>query len=82
MRKKLKETGDYKSFFRKVRTTIKDRIDRLDHICNMINNGKKIALLCFESDPKKCHRYIVADEIIKRDGNGLKIKHIEPLQLK
>ena len=78
-RDQLKESGDYVTFFRLIRKTIRTKIEQLDDICRMINEGKTVALLCYERDPQKCHRKIVAEEIKKRDGNGLTIKHIEPL---
>ncbi|MFC1821862.1 DUF488 family protein [Thermodesulfobacteriota bacterium] len=78
-RNKLRESGDYKSFFRLIRKSINDKTDLLDNICRMIHQGKKVALLCYERDPEKCHRTIVADEVKKRDVNGLTIKHIKPL---
>jgi len=78
-RNQLKESRNYESFFRLIRKSISDKTDLLDNICQMIHQGKKVALLCYERDPQKCHRTIVADEVKKRDGNGLTIKHIEPL---
>jgi len=42
----------------------------------MVKNGEKVALLCYEKDPETCHRKIVANEVMKKDGNGLKIKHL------
>jgi uncharacterized protein (DUF488 family) len=78
-RNQLKESGDYKTFFRQIRKSISGKTDLLDDIGRMINQGKKVALLCYERDPKKCHRKIVADEVNKRNSNGLTIKHIEPL---
>jgi uncharacterized protein (DUF488 family) len=48
----------------------------IDEILNIVNEGKKVALLCYEKNPEKCHRSVVANEIKKRDGNGLKIKHL------
>ncbi len=78
-RNQLKESGDYESFFRLIRKTIRTKTEQLDDICRMLHGGKTVALLCYERDPQKCHRKIVADEVKKRDGNGLTIKHIEPL---
>lgn len=78
-RDQLKASGDYESFFRLIRKSISGKTEQLDNICRMIHEGKKVALLCYEKDPQKCHRKIVADEVKKRDGNGLNIKHIEPI---
>ena len=48
----------------------------IDEILNSVNKGNNVALLCYEKNPDTCHRSIVANEIKKRDGNGLKIKHL------
>ncbi|MCP4626987.1 MAG: DUF488 domain-containing protein [bacterium] len=48
-------------------------------ILSFINTGRNVALLCFERDPEICHRKIVAQEIRKLDGNGLKVEHIVPI---
>jgi uncharacterized protein (DUF488 family) len=79
IRNQLRKSGDYESFFRVTQKSISAKTDLLDSIGRMIQEGKKVALLCYERDPQKCHRRIVADEVKKRAGKGLTIKHIEPL---
>jgi uncharacterized protein (DUF488 family) len=51
----------------------------LDKIRALLDDGNNVTLLCFERDPQMCHRKVVAEEIIKRNGNGLKVKNIQPL---
>ena len=79
MRNELKETGDYATLFNKYRKSIVGKYEDLDEICALLKSNEKVALLCFEHDPNYCHRKIVAEEVRKRDGNGLKIKHIQPI---
>ena len=78
MREELKATNDYKSFFSRFRESIKPRQNLIDEILSMVYDGKNVSLLCFERDYNYCHRKIVAEEIKKRDGNGLKIRHLAP----
>ena len=78
MRSKLLLTGNYKQFFKEYKNKICDKTEQINELYEIVNSGKKIALLCFEHDAHKCHRKIIADEITKIDGNGLKIKHIKP----
>lgn len=78
MRSKLLSTGNYKKFFKEYKNKICDKTEQINELYEIVNSGKKIALLCFEHDAHKCHRKIIADEITKIDGNGLKIKHIKP----
>ena len=78
MRSKLLASGNYKNFFRNYKDNLSEKVDQIHKLCEILNSGKKIALLCFEHDAQKCHRKILADEIKKVDGNGLEIKHIKP----
>ena len=76
LRSFLIETKDYKKFFEKYKNSISRNLDHVDAILELVNEGKKVALLCYEKDPETCHRKIVANEVKKRDGNGLNIKHL------
>lgn len=76
LRSFLIETKDYKTFFRKCEKIISKNTHDLDNILSSVNKGKRVALLCYEKDPETCHRKIVANEIKKRDGNGLNIQHL------
>ncbi len=79
MRDKLYSTNDYKSFFTEYKKSIKDQVSELDELLDIVNQGHNVALLCFEKEADKCHRKIVAEEIKKRDGNGMLIEHIKSL---
>jgi uncharacterized protein (DUF488 family) len=79
LRNHLKETGDYSYFFKEYKKDIANKDEYLDEINDMIYSGERIALLCFERDAQSCHRKILADSLKKRDGNGMKIKHIAPI---
>jgi uncharacterized protein (DUF488 family) len=56
-----------------------EKLDQKQFIAYLSNHGRNVALLCFERNPQKCHRKVVADELRKLDGNGLKIEHIVPI---
>jgi uncharacterized protein (DUF488 family) len=79
LRDELYKSGNYDRFFQKYENNISDKADHLADILSLINSGRKVALLCFERNPQICHRKIVAEEIRKLDGNGLKIEHIVPI---
>jgi len=78
MRSKLVESGDYKSFSRKYKYSLKHKIDQLNELHGIINSGKSMALLCYEHDAQRCHRKILADTLKKIDRNGLQVEHIKP----
>ncbi len=79
LRDELYRSGDYGRFFKEYQENISDKDDHLKSILSLVEGGKKVALLCFERDPKKCHRKVVAEEIQKLDGNGLTVTHIVPI---
>lgn len=79
LREELHLSGNYNRFFEKYRKKISNSGQSLENLHKILSEGKKIALLCFERDPEKCHRKIIAEELKKIDGNGLSIKHIKPI---
>jgi uncharacterized protein (DUF488 family) len=73
LRHELQETGNYEAFFQEYRKFLQHNIHLLNDIKAFIDNGRDVALLCFEKDNDKCHRKVIAEEIRKMNGNGLKI---------
>ncbi|RJP78167.1 MAG: DUF488 domain-containing protein [Desulfobacteraceae bacterium] len=78
IRDELKDTGNYKSFFKKYRESLTSKNEELFELFDKIQSGKRIALLCFEHDPNKCHRVILAEQIKKMSNNGFEISHLNP----
>lgn len=76
LRSYLFQTKDYKTYFKKYKSIVSKNLAAIDTILDTIKDGKNVVLLCYEKDPATCHRSVVADEVKKRDGNGLKIKHL------
>lgn len=78
IREELYRSGNYDRFFKEYLNNISDKRNLLDIIHQLIHNGKKVSLLCFERNPQQCHRKIVAEQLKKLDGNGLTIEHLVP----
>ncbi len=77
LRDKLKEDGDYKTFFRAMALSVLKHKDKLTEINQMLCDGKNVALMCFERNYNLCHRKVVAMGVRKINGNGLKIMHLK-----
>lgn len=75
LRKKVKETSDYKSFFEGYLSYVSTRNTELNSVLDMVNKTV-CCLMCYEKDPETCHRKIVASEVKKIDGNGLQVIHL------
>lgn len=69
----LKKTGDYTSFFASYRRYLMKHLEGVQNILDLIHSQQNVALFCFEKDHTKCHRKVVAEEIVRMDGNGMTI---------
>jgi uncharacterized protein (DUF488 family) len=63
LRQELRDTGDYRVYFAKFNTYLKTQRDSLERLIEECVGG--VALMCFERDPKECHRSAVARELAK-----------------
>lgn len=66
-RKELKDLNDYKKLFLDYEKTLisKEKQEKLNEIINL-GTKYRIALLCFEKDPKYCHRGVIANHLRKK----------------
>lgn len=48
--------------------------EELDELTELARSGKRLCLLCFERDPKQCHRQWIAEAIEQR--TGAKVEHL------
>lgn len=70
LRRRLKDTGDYLSFFKKYREYISGKRGLVNKLVDLVvKNGDNSALLCFERHSDLCHRSIVASEALKVNRN-------------
>ena len=76
LRIELKESQDYRHFFKMYRIELEKNLDSVDQILSMVRDGERVLLLCYEKNPNTCHRKAIADEVTKRDGNGMMVKHL------
>jgi uncharacterized protein (DUF488 family) len=79
IREELYQSGNYSRFFERYLKCIAEKQDLLEDIHALVNSGKTVSLLCYEHNPEQCHRKVVAEQLKKVNGNGLKIKHILPI---
>lgn len=66
LRQDLNTYEDYQALFFDYEKVLDEKAEILEKIKESAKE-KKIALMCFEKDPKYCHRGIIADRL-KRDG--------------
>lgn len=76
-RQDLKSQKDYDILFDTYeRTTLKDNQQALLYIRALIEKNKRIALTCFEANPKQCHRSRVAKHLMQLPDINYNLKHL------
>jgi uncharacterized protein (DUF488 family) len=66
LRQELNTYEDYQALFADYENVLDEKADILENIKENAKK-KKIALMCFEKDPKYCHRGVIAERL-RRDG--------------
>jgi uncharacterized protein (DUF488 family) len=78
IRDELMATGSWWTYTKKyIDQILSSRQEDVDVLISMAKK-EKISLLCFERNPRECHRSLVALEMEKRgNGSNLRVEHIE-----
>jgi len=63
-RKSLSTMEDYQRLFKDYKKSLPTRILFIEHIYSLLQSHKRIALMCYELDPKMCHRHIIKDYLV------------------
>lgn len=66
---------DFSQFAKRFQRLLDEKCSTLEEVYVEIA-GKKACLLCFEEDPKTCHRSIVAERIRSMHPDNVKVEHI------
>jgi uncharacterized protein (DUF488 family) len=75
LRTMLKETGDYKEFFRSYEEIVEEYLDSIEDLVALAQTTN-ICLLCFEKDHRMCHRDIIAKKVEELSGKMLTVCHL------
>ena len=60
----LETDADYEKLFESYAQTLPDRERELKDLYSILQENKRIALMCFERDPKHCHRHVLRDYLM------------------
>ncbi|MFY9160936.1 MAG: DUF488 family protein [Paludibacteraceae bacterium] len=76
-RQELRTQADYDILFQEYKeTTLAENNASLLTIRNLLEKGKRVALTCFEKDPKQCHRTCVANALMQLPETDYKLKQL------
>ena len=65
-RRSLETPQDYQLLFSDYVKTLPSRTRFLETIHMLLMKNSRIALMCYEMDPKMCHRHVIRDYIVKK----------------
>lgn len=75
LRKQLKNGGNLKDYFAAFRKYLRKQDDALGSLYELAS-AKTCCLMCLETKPEECHRSVVADALVRRNGKSLEVIHI------
>lgn len=77
LRKDPETQADYDDLFSDYqRNTLPNQSAALASIRDLVRNGERVALTCYEHLPNQCHRHCVSDELQNRFGKVYTAKHL------
>ena len=76
-RQSLYSQKDYDILFDEYeKTTLKKSAKSIQFVSDLLKQYQRIALTCFERDPRQCHRTRVANEVVRYTNNQYPLTHI------
>lgn len=75
-RRRLKESGDFDSFSREYVDHLRMNAEDVELLLELILGGKRAALMCFEKDHTRCHRTLLAQELLDGAVEDLQVFHL------
>jgi uncharacterized protein YwgA len=67
-RRSLRSPDDYTALLREYAKTIPERKESLDKVFVLLQQNRRIALMCYEHEPEMCHRHVIRDAIVGTYG--------------
>ncbi|HWE00893.1 MAG TPA: DUF488 domain-containing protein [Tepidisphaeraceae bacterium] len=75
LRQELREDGDLTEYLSQFRTYLTGRNVTLGTLYDLARE-RPCCLMCVEHDVDECHRSVVAEELLLRNGRKLKVQHL------
>jgi uncharacterized protein (DUF488 family) len=75
VRHRLHEDGDYTAFFAAYSEHMRRQAGAIEELSSLLSEVA-ICLMCYEADPRQCHRSAIASELEHQHGLELEVKHL------
>jgi uncharacterized protein (DUF488 family) len=63
-RSSLETVEDYRSLFKDYAKTLSNRKPLLDQVYSLLHSESRVALMCYEHEPRMCHRHVIRDYLV------------------
>lgn len=73
IRKKLHKDGNYESFFRSYGKHLARQRDAFRELLDLTQQYRRVCFMCFEEEPKRCHRTPLADHVAEKFPGNLAV---------
>lgn len=77
IRNRLHQDWNYEAFFEAYNDYIDRQAHAIELLADIVDENRRVCLMCFEKDPERCHRTLLADHIIESFGSTLKLEPIK-----
>lgn len=67
-RTSLNSLHDYDVLFEHYKANLHNITNYLEYIARLLDENHRIVLMCYEEDPRICHRHIIRDYLLERHG--------------
>jgi len=74
LRQELHTAEDYTRLFKSYRATLADKTELLQLLQTLVGKYERIALTCFEKEPRRCHRHCISDYM--ENNYNIRVCHI------
>jgi uncharacterized protein (DUF488 family) len=75
-RKRLRESGDFNTFSREYADHLEFNSDDVRCLVELINSGRRAAIMCFERDHNQCHRSLLVSALLEEAGHKVRVYHL------
>lgn len=74
VRRRLREDGDYDAFFEAYAQHLDGQEEALEEVASLVATAR-ICLMCYEAEPERCHRSLLASRLEKTHKGILEVVH-------
>ena len=75
-RRRLRESGDFNTFSREYTNHLQTNGEDVYALLELINSGRRAAIMCFERDHTQCHRSLLVSVLLAQPGHDFRVYHL------